>query len=38
MPSFFFVKEGTIVDKVVGAKKDELQQKITLHAASIASA
>ncbi|XWS21014.1 hypothetical protein CRYUN_Cryun30bG0018600 [Craigia yunnanensis] len=31
MPTFIFLKEGTIVDKVVGARKDELQQKITLH-------
>nr|CAD1818313.1 unnamed protein product [Ananas comosus var. bracteatus] len=28
MPTFVFLKEGTIVDKVVGAKKEELQKKI----------
>ncbi|KAM7264301.1 hypothetical protein ACFE04_001984 [Oxalis oulophora] len=31
MPTFMFVKEGNIVDKVVGAKKDELQQTIAKH-------
>ncbi|KAI4314798.1 hypothetical protein L6164_027670 [Bauhinia variegata] len=31
MPTFMFVKEGKIVDKVVGAKKDELQQTIVKH-------
>ncbi len=34
MPTFVFVKEGTIVDKVVGAKKDELQQTIAKHLAT----
>ncbi|KAJ4964286.1 hypothetical protein NE237_024225 [Protea cynaroides] len=34
MPTFMFLKEGKIVDKIVGAKKDELQQKVTLHAAA----
>ncbi|KAJ4965893.1 hypothetical protein NE237_017742 [Protea cynaroides] len=34
MPTFMFLKEGKIVDKIVGAKKDELQQKIQLHAAA----
>nr|ACU14225.1 unknown [Glycine max] len=34
MPTFVFVKEGTLLDKVVGAKKDELQQKIQKHVAS----
>ncbi|XVF59711.1 hypothetical protein PTKIN_Ptkin07bG0297800 [Pterospermum kingtungense] len=40
MPTFMFLKEGTIVDKVVGAKKDELQQTVLKHvgAASTASA
>ncbi|KAJ3696109.1 hypothetical protein LUZ60_001486 [Juncus effusus] len=28
MPTFMFVKEGSIIDKVVGAKKEELQKKI----------
>ncbi|CAK9157085.1 unnamed protein product [Ilex paraguariensis] len=31
MPTFMFLKEGKIVDKVVGAKKEELQQKIAKH-------
>ncbi|KAM2781796.1 hypothetical protein FF1_011538 [Malus domestica] len=31
MPSFVFVKNGEVVDKVVGARKDELQKKIEKH-------
>ncbi|KAK9165416.1 hypothetical protein Scep_000613 [Stephania cephalantha] len=31
MPTFVFLKGGTIVDKVVGAKKEELQQTIAKH-------
>lgn len=31
MPTFMFLKEGKIVDKVVGARKEELQQKIAMH-------
>ncbi|CAA2982994.1 thioredoxin H-type [Olea europaea subsp. europaea] len=31
MPTFMFLKEGKIVDKVVGAKKEELQQAIAKH-------
>ncbi|KAK7252936.1 hypothetical protein RIF29_37249 [Crotalaria pallida] len=34
MPTFVIIKEGTIVDRVVGAKKDELQQAIAKHAAT----
>lgn len=34
MPTFVFVKEGTILGKVVGAKKDELTQTIEKHVAS----
>ncbi|XP_042502284.1 thioredoxin H-type-like [Macadamia integrifolia] len=34
MPTFVFLKEGKIVDKIVGAKKDELHQKVALHAAA----
>ncbi|KAL1199711.1 Thioredoxin H1 [Cardamine amara subsp. amara] len=33
MPTFMFLKEGKILDKVVGAKKDELQSTITKHLA-----
>ncbi|KAK9265970.1 hypothetical protein L1049_024505 [Liquidambar formosana] len=35
MPTFMFLKEGKIVDKVVGAKKDELQQTIAKHIATV---
>ncbi|XVF63777.1 hypothetical protein PTKIN_Ptkin09bG0114600 [Pterospermum kingtungense] len=38
MPTFIFLREGSIVDKVVGAKKDELQQKIDLHSANLVQA
>lgn len=31
MPTFIFLKEGTIVDKIVGAHKDELPRRIELH-------
>ncbi|MBA0550455.1 hypothetical protein Golob_021400 [Gossypium lobatum] len=34
MPTFVFLKEGTIIDKVVGARKDELQQKIAFHSSN----
>lgn len=30
MPTFVFLKEGTIVDKIVGADKVELPRKIEL--------
>lgn len=33
MPTFLFLKDGELVDKVVGAKKEELQLKIDKHAA-----
>jgi len=32
MPTFLFLKEGKLVDKIVGAKKDELQATIHKHA------
>lgn len=38
MPTFIFLKEGKIVDKVVGAKKDELVLKVTQHVAAPATA
>ena len=38
MPTFIFLKEGKIVDKVVGAKKDELVTKVTQHVAAPATA
>ncbi|XP_027361560.1 thioredoxin H-type [Abrus precatorius] len=34
MPTFVFLKEGTIVGKVVGAKKEELQQTLEKHVAT----
>ncbi|CAI8606522.1 unnamed protein product [Vicia faba] len=38
MPTFLFLKEGKEVDKVVGAKKEELQLAITKHATAVATA
>ncbi|KDP38568.1 hypothetical protein JCGZ_04493 [Jatropha curcas] len=38
MPTFMFLKEGKIVDKVVGAKKEELQMTIVKHATEVAAA
>ncbi|KAL6504426.1 hypothetical protein OROGR_026349 [Orobanche gracilis] len=35
MPTFLFLKEGKEVHKIVGAKKEELQAKITEHGAPI---
>lgn len=32
MPTFIFIKEGKLVDKVVGAKKEELQLTIAKYA------
>nr|ADN96593.1 thioredoxin h [Vitis vinifera] len=34
MPTFMFLKQGKIVDKVVGANKDSLQQTIAKHMAT----
>lgn len=34
MPTFILVKRGIVVDKVVGAKKDELERKIAKNASS----
>lgn len=36
MPTFLFLKEGKPIDKVVGAKKDELEQTIAKHATDAA--
>ncbi|CAL5383522.1 unnamed protein product [Camellia sinensis] len=38
MPTFVFLKEGKIVDRVVGAKKDELQNTIAKHDTPVAVA
>ncbi|XP_021831596.1 thioredoxin H-type-like [Prunus avium] len=37
VPTFLFLKQGKVVDKVVGAKKDELQTKVEKHAADASS-
>ncbi|MED6169842.1 hypothetical protein PIB30_025092 [Stylosanthes scabra] len=34
MPTFLFLKQGQLLDKVVGAEKDQLQQTLTKHASS----
>ncbi|XP_042421715.1 thioredoxin H5-like [Zingiber officinale] len=34
MPTFIFIKEGNLLDKLVGAHKDELPKKVELHASS----
>ncbi|KAL0366080.1 UNVERIFIED_CONTAM: Thioredoxin H-type 1 [Sesamum radiatum] len=33
MPTFLFIKGGKVVDKLVGAKKEDLQSLITKHGA-----
>ncbi|KAH6823514.1 thioredoxin H-type 1 [Perilla frutescens var. hirtella] len=38
MPTFLFLKEGQVVDRIVGARKEELQAKINQHGALTASA
>ncbi|KAK1362301.1 Thioredoxin domain-containing protein [Heracleum sosnowskyi] len=38
MPTFMFLKDGKIVDKVVGWRKEELQQTITKHLSDSTSA
>ncbi|KAM7256260.1 hypothetical protein ACFE04_012001 [Oxalis oulophora] len=35
MPTFLFLKEGNLVDKVVGAKKEELEQTVRKHATAV---
>lgn len=37
MPTFLFLKEGEIVDRVVGAKKDDLHNTIVKHATASAA-
>jgi thioredoxin 1 len=36
MPTFLFMKEGDVKDRVVGAAKDELTAKLGLHATACA--
>lgn len=38
MPTFLLLKKGKEVDRVVGAKKDELERKIEQHKALQAAA
>lgn len=38
MPTFLFFKDGKQIDKVVGAKKEELQQKVMAHSSAAAVA
>ena len=38
MPTFIFIKDGKAVDKVVGAKKDELERKVAALATEAAPA
>lgn len=38
MPTFVFMKEGEIVDRVVGAAKDEIHEKLMKHGGLVASA
>jgi thioredoxin 1 len=33
MPTFLFIKEGEVKDRVVGAIKEELAKKLELHMA-----
>ncbi|GMY23780.1 thioredoxin H-type-like [Fagus crenata] len=35
LPAFLFLKEGKLVDKVVGAKKEEVQLTIAKHAGTV---
>ncbi|KAK1357613.1 Thioredoxin domain-containing protein [Heracleum sosnowskyi] len=37
MPTFMLLKEGKVVEKVIGAKKDELQRSIAKHLNASAS-
>lgn len=36
MPTFLFLKEGKLVDKVVGAKKDDLILTVAKHSTAAA--
>lgn len=38
MPTFVYIKEGVVVDTVVGAKKEELQNTIVKHATTASAA
>lgn len=38
MPTFIFIRDGRAVDKVVGAKKDDLERKVAALAAAAAEA
>ncbi|KAG9147067.1 hypothetical protein Leryth_005307 [Lithospermum erythrorhizon] len=34
MPTFVFIKDETVIDRIVGANKDDLQKKVELHGES----
>ncbi|XP_074569851.1 thioredoxin H5-like [Curcuma longa] len=34
MPTFIFIKEGSLLDKLVGAHKVELRKKVVLHSSN----
>ncbi|ESQ30960.1 hypothetical protein EUTSA_v10011873mg [Eutrema salsugineum] len=38
MPTFLFMKQGEIVDRVVGARKEEIDQALIKHGGLVASA
>lgn len=38
MPTFIFMREGVVIDKVVGAAKDEIHAKLEQHSVAVASA
>lgn len=38
MPTFVFLKDGKEVDRLVGARKEDLQATITKHATATATA
>jgi len=38
MPTFLFLKEGKLVDRIMGAKKEELQGTIDKHLSHTAAA
>ena len=38
MPTFVFIKEGKLVDRVVGARKEELLKAVEKHGAAVGTA
>ncbi|KFK31763.1 hypothetical protein AALP_AA6G156100 [Arabis alpina] len=37
MPTFVYMREGVVIDKVVGAAKEEIQAKLEQHSAAVAA-